>query len=127
MRDGKHCPACGVDIGIWPIFSAGLPNLIRCPRCKARLGYQRIGTVLLVLLLVLGAVLAAAYFVAASFEGNLRLVAFIVVFLGVWVPVELVVTKYLRDKKILEHRSGGAHPAEKENSEPDAPADRSRE
>ena len=111
MADGKHCPACGTDIGVWPVFSAGLPNLIRCPHCKARIGYQRIGAVLAVLFVVLGAVFAVAYVVAGFFEGNNRLVAFIVVVLGAWIPVELVVALYLRTNKILESRSRGAPPA----------------
>jgi uncharacterized protein (DUF983 family) len=111
MADGKHCPACGTDIGIWPVFSAGLPNLIRCPRCKVRLGYQGIGAVLAVLLLVLGAVLAVAYVVAGSFQSNYRFFAFLVIVLGAWIPVELVVVFYLRTNKTLESRSGGAPPA----------------
>jgi hypothetical protein len=107
MADGKHCPACGTDIGVWPVFSAGLPNLIRCPRCRARIGYQRIGAVLAVLLVVLGAVFAVAYIVSGSFESTNRLFAFIVVVLGAWIPIELVVALYLRTNKILESRSRG--------------------
>jgi hypothetical protein len=116
MHDGKHCPVCGVDIGVWPIFSAGLPNLIRCPRCKARLGYQRIGTVLLMLLAFLGAVLAGAFFIALPFERMQRLIVFVVIVLGTWVPIELVFAKYLRENKILEHRSGGRPLVEKDSS-----------
>jgi hypothetical protein len=126
MADGKHCPACGVDIGVWPIFSAGLPNLIRCPRCKARLAYPQIGALLLVLLLVFAVVAPVAYFVAASFEGIQRLVALLVIVFGAWVPIELVVALYLRDNKTLEYRSGGAPPAEKDTAEPgtaDGPRD----
>ena len=110
----NDCPACGADIGVWPILSAGLPNLIRCPRCKARIGYERLGAVVIVLLLATGAVLAAAYFVATWYEGNQRLIAFIVFSLGAWVPVELVVALYLRANKLLEYRSGGVPPAKKE-------------
>ena len=39
--EGKNCPNCGVDIGVWPVFSAGLPNRIWCPRCKSQLRYRK--------------------------------------------------------------------------------------
>jgi hypothetical protein len=117
MRDGKHCPACGVDIGLWPIFSAGLPGRIRCPRCEARLGYRGIGMVLLVLGLVLvlvtAAVFAFAYLVSLWFAGDLRLLVFLAAWLLLfvaWVPVELVAAKYLRENKVLECRLGGKPP-----------------
>jgi uncharacterized protein (DUF983 family) len=111
MADGKHCPACGTDIGLWPVFAAGLPNLIRCPRCKARLGYQGIGAILTVLLLVLGGVLAVAYVVAGFFRNNYPFFAFLVIVIGAWIPVELAVALYLRRNKILKSHSGGAPPA----------------
>lgn len=38
--DGKHCPVCGVDIGLWPILTAMWPTRIWCPHCRSRLGYQ---------------------------------------------------------------------------------------
>jgi hypothetical protein len=65
--------------------------------------------VVLVLLLVLGAVLAAAYFVSLFFEGLYRLVALLAVLFGAWVPVELVAAKYIRDNKVLECRSRPRH------------------
>ncbi len=110
MGDGKHCPACGVDIGVWPIFSAGLPNLIRCPRRKARLGYRRIGPLRLILLLLTVAVLAAAYWVSMPFDGNQRPVVFLVVALGAWIPVEVIVALYLRGNKVLFHRASNNQP-----------------
>ena len=116
MRDGKHCPACGEDIGVWPIFSAGLPDLIWCPRCKARLGYRGLAGVGVVLSLLLVAVVVLGYVVAGRFEGNPSLVVFIAVFLGAWVSIELALVKYLRGNKVLECRSGGARPAEKDQA-----------
>jgi uncharacterized protein (DUF983 family) len=38
--DGKHCPVCGEDIGLWPVMSAMYPTRIWCPHCRSRLGYQ---------------------------------------------------------------------------------------
>ena len=111
MRDGKHCPACGVDIGVWSIFSAGLPNLIRCPKCKARLAYQDTSAFIIASLVAMGAGVFVALGVAYLFEGRQQfLIAFIAILLGLWVPVELAIAFYLRSKKLLEVRSGGTPP-----------------
>ena len=110
MPDGKHCPVCGVDIGVWPVFSAGLPNLIWCPKCKARLAYQSVGRLVVVLLLLIVAVTAISGLVALQFEGVQRLAAFIAVMFGIWVPAELVFVRYLRANKVLEARSRRKHP-----------------
>jgi hypothetical protein len=116
MGDGKHCPACGTDIGVWPIFSAALLKLIRCPRCKARIAYQEIGAVLAILLsirlLVWGIVVAAAFYLAwGPFESKLSRLGFIALVLGAWIlvelPVEIFIAWYLRANKVLEIRSGG--------------------
>jgi len=40
LVDGKRCPSCQRDIGVWPILTAGLPNRIWCPHCHARLSYR---------------------------------------------------------------------------------------
>ncbi|MBX9581454.1 MAG: hypothetical protein K2X87_14230 [Gemmataceae bacterium] len=69
MGDGQHCPACGRDIGVWPVFTAGLPNRVRCPHCSARLGYHDIGWVVVVLLLVLAGVLVGAYYAVGLIPG----------------------------------------------------------
>ena len=39
MNDGKHCPACGKDIGLWAVLLAAWPSRVRCPHCRARLSY----------------------------------------------------------------------------------------
>ena len=64
MNDGKHCPACGRDIGLWTVFTAGLPSRIRCPHCRARLGFPQTG-VLVAWLIALGLVLSAGAYVFA--------------------------------------------------------------
>ena len=38
MPDGKHCPACGQDVGYWAV-ARGLFR-VRCPRCRARLHHR---------------------------------------------------------------------------------------
>jgi hypothetical protein len=105
MGDGKHCPSCGKDIGLWPIFSAGLPNRVWCPSCKTRLAYRGIAGLVL-LLLVLGVALAAAclYLVQqVELTGTAqRAAAFLGLMFALWVPVELVVAVYLRNNKVLD-------------------------
>jgi hypothetical protein len=110
MSDGKHCPACEKDIGIWPVLLAGLPTRVRCPHCKTRLTYGNS------LLLVLGVVAmaslvgVASYYITASYLGrNSRLsdpakfygVA-VVLFLGLWLPVEVAFTLYVRNRGVLK-------------------------
>jgi hypothetical protein len=111
MTDGKHCPACGVDIGVWPIFAAGLPNLIRCPRCKARLRYAQAGLVWLVATLAMAAVLVAAFGAAVAIGGAARALIFAGITLAAWVPIELLIARHLRAHKALEDRSGKPPPS----------------
>jgi hypothetical protein len=110
MTDGKHCPACGTDIGVWPVLFAGLPTRVRCPHCKARLTY---GNSLLLLLgvVTMAAVGAVASCYAAShylgksaqitdpikFYGSVA-----ALFLGLWIPVELAFTLYVRNRGVLK-------------------------
>ncbi len=102
--DGKQCPACGKDIGLWPVVRAPFPDRIRCPHCRARLTYRGIGGLVVVLVLVavaltLGWFVAANQLPAANFWARL---AIVVVGLGVlWVPVELWAAVYLRRAKVL--------------------------
>src|SRR5262245_40699918 len=50
--DGKHCPACGEDIGIWPIASAILPGRAKCPHCGTRLAWNGGYTATIVMVLL---------------------------------------------------------------------------
>ena len=102
MSDGKHCPACGKDIGIWPIFSA-VRNRFRCPHCRVRLSYQGIRWLVLALLVLAVPLVAASLYLVrkAELTGLLHDVAFLGILLALWVPVELLVTAYLRSTKVL--------------------------
>jgi hypothetical protein len=40
MEEGKRCPWCKEDIGIWTIVRAVWPTLIRCPICGSNLTYE---------------------------------------------------------------------------------------
>jgi len=105
MRDGKHCPGCGKDIGIWPVLTAGLPSWVRGPHCKARLSYGRSGALLLglaclLLLLSLGVFYAAGQrYVAGGIWFHIFLASLVLV---AWLPVEIAATLYLRKRGVLE-------------------------
>ncbi len=113
MSDGKHCPACGADIGTWPVVKAPLPNRIQCPNCKARLAYAGMGPVYLLLLLAFAGLFGVAYFVASGFGSYLRVIVLVVIIVVGWVPIEFFVAKYLRSYKVLEQRVAGDTPKNK--------------
>ncbi len=107
MADGKHCPHCGEDIGVWPVFSAGLPSRIWCPHCGARVRYLDARGPLLVALAAGLAVIVAGLGVAllvALRGGNHPLVlagAFAGLPFGGMVVVELLAVCYLRARRRL--------------------------
>ena len=105
MSDGKHCPACGKDIGIWPVLTAGLPNWLRCPHCKARLSYGNSGAVVICLFVLLLVLSAAVFYVirqryaANGVQFHLLLAGLV---LAAWLPVEFGATLYLRNRGTLQ-------------------------
>ena len=120
MGGGKHCPACGKDIGVWPIFSAGLPNRIWCPHCSRRLQYRGVGWLFLLLLVVLAGIMVGAYLLSLYVPSSqllVRLMVFGGVTLGAWVPVELAVTVLLRRKWRLTkvHRASSESDADSDS------------
>ena len=127
MADGKHCPACGRDIGLWPVFSAGLPNRIWCPHCSARLTYRGIGGVFLAPVVVLAAASAGASFASAAFPGTgtiVRLAVFVGVLLGAWALVELALVWFLRRNRPLVLHGDSSRAGGSEDAEPGASPDR---
>lgn len=105
--DGKHCPECKVDIGVWPVFSAVMPHLIRCPHCKARLVYQDTWQLTIFLILLGAGIALSGYFIAGYFREFPHLLSFTTFMFVAWIPVELVVAWYLRANKVLKYQSGG--------------------
>jgi uncharacterized protein (DUF983 family) len=107
MADGRHCPACGRDIGIWPVFSAGLPNRIWCPHCGARVRYDRAAGPVLALLpaaVVVSAVAFGVAFVVARRVTDHPLVwmgVFTAAFIAGMAGVELLVARFLRSRRQL--------------------------
>ena len=105
MRDGKHCPKCGTDIGLWPIMKAGLPNMIRCPNCGARLRYLDIFDVLIVTGAALIVLTPVAYYVALALAHTRWKPVFALILFGSWTAVEIAIAICLRSLKILDLRA----------------------
>ena len=101
MANGKVCPACSKDIGVWAIVSAGLPTRVRCPHCHSPLRYD--GTIALLALPFAVVVFAALVVHEVAVDVGITrpgLVAAIMV-LVTWLPVELLLALYLRDHRTL--------------------------
>jgi hypothetical protein len=104
MVDGKHCPKCQSDIGYWAVFSAGLPNRIWCPHCQSRLEYRNtMGLTILVVLLAIGLSAFAVFQVLSLPPGDVvdRILILCAIIFGVWIPIELLLTRYLRHHRQL--------------------------
>ena len=104
MANGKQCPACSRDIGVWPIFTAGLPSRIRCPHCFARIRYRGIAGVLLFLLVAFPVVAVAALWAASVIPGlraDVQPYAAAGILLVSWAAVELAVARFLRGNREL--------------------------
>ena len=102
---GSICPSCAKDIGVWSIMRAPLPNIgIRCPHCKAALEYTPaewgfIGVILLLFIPLLVVVAAATRRLLGA--TTLSAVAFFVVALALWLPIEFVMARRLRARSQL--------------------------
>ncbi len=106
MNPGKNCPHCGRDIGVWPIFSAALPNRIWCPHCKSRLRYRNttgsLATVLAIGLLVAVGAYGAAERLAPSDSFAIWAGVFVLIIAALWSLLELLAAWYLRHRYELE-------------------------
>jgi hypothetical protein len=40
MEEGKRCPWCKEEIGIWAVIKAAWPTMIKCPTCGSKLTYE---------------------------------------------------------------------------------------
>ena len=112
MSPGKHCPNCGQDIGVWPIYRAGLPNRVPCPHCKTRLRYCNTKGLLALVFVIatIGAVGAyiAAHVLAPTNSPGVRIGIFALIFIPVWAVVELPIAWYLQHRHeldVVERRS----------------------
>lgn len=110
MGDGKHCPGCGKDIGVWPVLSAALPNWVRCPHCKSRLRYRRAGGVIAIVLVGLLGVVVVTFLKVSSLATPRRSLIGAAIVIVSYILVELATTWFLRNRRELEladrHRAG---------------------
>ena len=103
--DGKHCPSCRTDIGVWSVFSAGLPDRIRCPHCGCRLRYENVtGTVVLLSAALAGVTYGAFELSQSVFPasfGSRNILLFAAVVMAAWIPVEWAAVRFLRARRKL--------------------------
>ena len=95
VKDGRNCPGCLRDIGIWPVVRAPLPSRIRCPHCKARLRYRNAVPVMVVEFVLAVAVFAGSARIDDTLES-------VVVLVGLIVILELAAAGHLRRHHRLE-------------------------
>ncbi len=103
-EQGKLCPKCGQDIGIWTIIKALWPTMLSCPHCKAAIRYDNSGwgliTVGIIFCLPILSILAANIdFFAMSFVALLFTAS--IISLLIWLPMELFMVFYLRRNQKL--------------------------
>jgi hypothetical protein len=104
MSDGKHCPACGKDIGLWSVLSAGLPTRVRCPHCQARLSYGGDSALMVGLFAILLVAAGAAFYFARQIHPSMHsrfYFTLVLLALALMLPVELAATLYLRRHGVL--------------------------
>ena len=103
-HDGRHCPSCLGDIGIWAIVKAPLPIFVRCPHCSARLAYRSAWGLLITACVVVFAIgIGMLYVLDAIGVSNsvTKFVAVMTVLLVLWTLFEFVGAQYLRRYWIL--------------------------
>jgi hypothetical protein len=108
MANGRDCPVCGKDIGVWSVVTAGLPNRIRCPHCRAVLRYDGMITILALPFVIV--ILAALVIHEVAVDVGIAVpgVVLVLVVLLTWIPVELFIALYLRDHRTLHRVEGKA-------------------
>jgi hypothetical protein len=102
MGDGKHCPSCEKDIGVWPVFTSLGPSLVWCPHCKTRLRYRKTGIVIAIQFAIAIVIAICALVVVRSLEIAWPRAVWAAIVLISWIPVELVSAWFLRNRRRLD-------------------------
>ena len=109
---GRHCPACGNELGWAPGLKSLWPVILTCPYCDRDLAYLDTRNVVIVIFLAAAALCYASYSLAASFVPlylSLFRIALTVVFMMLfWLVIGLLAGKYLRSHKLLALRDDGS-------------------
>ena len=104
-KQGKQCPSCKRDIGIWTVLKAPLPTMMRCPHCKAPIQYDEAGGGVIIIVIVM--IMPVIYIIGSSMDFiytmNPIALAIVVGGIGVliWLPFELLMVFYLRKNQKL--------------------------
>ena len=95
-----HCPNCQKDIGVWSIYKAGLPNMLKCPHCKSKLKYQPSGWKMVIIssIIVIPIFLIVIYLVRehVALSKSLQFLVSLGVMLVAWTPFEIYFAWKLR-------------------------------
>jgi len=107
LADGKNCPGCGKDIGFMALIKAPWTSRITCPHCRERLKYLYVRNfnIVLVAISILIGFPAGFFFVYFVYDDRIYL-SFLILLavLLIWLPIELVLGRYLRANKQLARR-----------------------
>jgi uncharacterized protein (DUF983 family) len=107
LANGKDCPGCGKDIGFMALVKAPWTTRITCPHCRERLKYLDVRNfnIVLVAISILIGLPAGWFFVEFIYDGEIYL-SFLILLavLLIWLPIELVLGRYLRANKQLALR-----------------------
>ncbi|MCK5851920.1 hypothetical protein KAH27_02720 [bacterium] len=103
--NSTDCPNCKKDIGVWSIYKAGLPNMIKCPHCKSKLRYEPSGWKMVLISYAISIpIFAAIYFFVSnclSLSKNGQIIAMVLLIFLAWTPFEIYFVRRLRSKHEL--------------------------
>ena len=107
-EQGKLCPVCKHDIGLWALVKAPIPGRIQCPNCKAGLSYDNSGWGLILIFIVM--CLPVISIVASNLtslysQGFLKLLLVVLLIcLAIGLPLEILLALFLRKNQKLKVR-----------------------
>ena len=107
MDEGKRCPWCKEEIGLWAVIKAAWPTMIKCPACGSKLTYEiRLGRFLLTQVLPAGLVMAFlsyafSYLILKKTAVNPLWFA-LLFFVILWSLFEFTIAVYWRKNKKLK-------------------------
>jgi hypothetical protein len=107
--EGKLCPSCNADIGVWPHIKSAWPNAgLKCPYCRKKLKYNPAGWGLFLFLTVVYMSILLIAFCMTIRILIIKLTFFeymiLIVTIGylTWLPFDLFAAHNLREKSKLE-------------------------